>query len=72
MPVRPGIESALVSGFRFVRQFGTRLFLNAGEEWATRFGYFNLSQSSVRTVFLPVAGSVEGSVVSVRLLPSNL
>jgi hypothetical protein len=34
--------------------------------------YFHLSQIKVRTVFLPVAGSVEGSVVSVKWLPSNL
>jgi len=34
--------------------------------------YFNLSQINVRTVFLPVAGSVEGSVTSVMRSPSNL
>lgn len=34
--------------------------------------YFHLSQIKVRTVFLPEAGSVEGSVVSVKWLPSNL
>jgi hypothetical protein len=34
--------------------------------------YFNLSQINVRTVFLPVAGSVERAVVSVRRSPSNL
>jgi hypothetical protein len=34
--------------------------------------YFILSQTTVRTVFLPVAGSFEGWVVSVRRSPSNL
>ena len=38
----------------------------------TSLSYFNLSQINVRAVFLPVAGSVEGSVVSVKWLPSNL
>src|ERR1039457_5345958 len=34
--------------------------------------YFTLSQVNVRTVFLPVAGSFEGSVVSVIRSPSKL
>jgi hypothetical protein len=74
MNIRPRARTncELTQGLFVPLLFGQDGCLAPQNDAGTSLSYFNLSQINVRTVFLPVAGSVEGSVVSVKKLPSNL